>query len=153
MSRKPSMFLIVIALMLCHQLVFAFDDIDAHRSCDFCGMDRKAYGFSRMLIRFEDGSEIGVCSLHCAVIEIDADRSRRVATLLVADRDTRVLIEAERAIWVAGGTKRGVMTERPSWAFSTRSAAEKFVGEYGGAIVPWPDVLAASREEASKERR
>ncbi len=153
MHRKPFTFLIVIALALCCRLVLAFDDIDAHRSCVFCGMDRKAFGYSRMLIRYEDGSEAGVCSLHCAVIEMDANSSRKVKALLVADRDTRVLLDAEQAFWVAGGTKHGVMTERPSWAFSTKAAAEAFIKEYKGSLVSWADVLAAAREEAGKERR
>ncbi len=48
--------------------VLAQDDIDAHRSCASCGMDRKAYGYSRMLIQYEDGAMVGTCSLHCAVV-------------------------------------------------------------------------------------
>jgi hypothetical protein len=67
----------------------AHDDIEQHRSCTVCGMDRKAYGFSRMLIRFEDGESVGVCSLRCAVVALDAQQGRKVAALLAADRDTQ----------------------------------------------------------------
>ena len=145
----------LIALIVCFQgaSVLASDDIDAHRSCAFCGMDRKAFGYSRMLVRYEDGSEVGVCSLHCAVIEMDANKARKVKALLVADRDTRILLDAEKAYWVGGGTKRGVMTGHPTWAFASKTAAEAFIKQYGGSLTPWADVLGAAREEAGKERR
>src|SRR5512147_982681 len=92
-------FLIVLMLFFPGASVLAFDDIDAHRACAFCGMDRKAFGYSRMLVRYDDGSEVGVCSLHCAVIELETNKTRRVKALLVADRDTRNLLEAEQAFW------------------------------------------------------
>ncbi len=149
----------VVAAFLAFALSFAGiiaaaqDDIEAHRSCAFCGMDRKAFGYSRMLVRYEDGSEVGVCSLHCAVIELETHKERRVTALLVADRDTRMLIGAEQAFWVTGGSKRGVMTEHPSWAFSTKGAAEAFIKQYGGALTPWADVRTVARDEVAAERR
>jgi len=150
--RMPA-FLIALMLICLTAPALAFDDIDAHRSCVVCGMDRKAFGYSRMLIQYNDGSEVGVCSLHCAVIEMDANKARKVRALLVADRDTRILLGADEAFWVTGGTKRGVMTEHPAWAFSTKNAAEDFIKQYEGSLASWADVLAAAREEASKERR
>ena len=127
--------------------VLAQDDIDAHRSCASCGMDRKAYGYSRMLVQYEDGAMVGTCSLHCAVVELDANRGRTVKSLLVADRDTRALIDVERAIWVMGGGKRGVMTQLPTWAFQSKAGAEAFMKANGGKMVTWAEALAAAREE------
>ncbi len=126
-------------------------DIDDHRDCSYCGMDRKAYGFSRMLIQYQDGATVGVCSLHCAVTELDANQGRAVQAMLVADRDTRTLIEAEKAVWVMGGKKRGVMTGEPKWAFQAKEAAEVFIKEYGGKLVTWTEVLAAARAETAKK--
>jgi nitrous oxide reductase accessory protein NosL len=146
-------FFIGLLLCLSGTVAFAKDDIDAHRSCAFCGMDRKAYGFSRMLIQYEDGTEAGVCSLHCAVIELDANKGRTVKALLVADREDRKLIPAERAFWVIGGSKRGVMTQRPKWAFRTRAAADNFVKTYGGAITTWSEAVTAAREDAAPAGR
>ena len=116
-------------------------------------MDRKAYGFSRMLVQYEDGTTVGTCSLHCAVIELDAHSGRAVKALLVADRDSRTLLEAEKAIWVMGGKKRGVMTERPKWAFQSREDAEVFIRANGGKVVTWADALAAAREDVTKKTR
>jgi len=148
---------IKLVIVLCLAFVAAFgvrsaalaaDDIAAHAFCDNCGMDRKAFGYSRMLLRFADDSEIGVCSLNCAVIEMDKHQEKSVQALLVADRDSRVLSEASKAFWVMGGDKRGVMTKRPKWAFTEKGSAEKFVKEHGGKLVDWDTVLAAAREDA-----
>ncbi len=150
MMGKRIFFVLLAVILFCttRTSVFAQDDIDDHRSCVNCGMDRKAYGFSRMLIRFEDGSEMGVCSLHCAVVVLDANPGKKVKTLLVADRDTRTLIDAEQATWVMGGGKRGVMTQLPKWAFASREGAEAFIRANGGKTVTWAEALAAAREEA-----
>ena len=67
---------------------FAHEDIERHRDCGQCGMDRKAFDHSRMLIVYEDGSQVGVCSLHCAVTELNEHKGKKVKSLLVADRDT-----------------------------------------------------------------
>ncbi len=65
----------------------AQDDIDRHRSCGQCGMDRKGYGYSRMLIRYQDGSETGVCSIRCALVDIGANPGKTVQSYRVADRE------------------------------------------------------------------
>ena len=131
----------------------AQDDIALHRSCARCGMDRKAYGYSRMLVRYADSSQVGVCSLHCAVNELEKGRGRKVASLLVADRDTRVLVDAETASWVIGGSRRGVMTQRPKWAFATKDASRAFVAANGGRTASWDEALAAVREDAASNSR
>jgi nitrous oxide reductase accessory protein NosL len=135
--------------MIAGSTVFAGEDISEHRNCAYCGMDRKAYGYSRMLILYDDGLKVGVCSLHCAVVDLEANKGRKVKSLLVADRNTRSLIEAETAVWVIGGKKRGVMTQRPKWAFGEKTAAQTFMDANGGAIVSWPDVLSAARQDAN----
>lgn len=124
------------------------DDIEAHRSCTQCGMDRKSYGYSRMLLRFADGGQIGVCSLNCAVIELNNNKGREVQALLVADRDSHVLLAAGKAFWVMGGSKRGVMTRRPKWAFATEAAARAFIRDHGGTMVTWDEVLKSARQDA-----
>jgi len=139
---------IMLVALLCLSATFTFaeDDIKDHRSCNNCGMDRKAYGFSRMLVQYEDGTVVGACSLHCAVVELDANPGRTVKSLLVADRESRTLLEAEKAIWVMGGAKRGVMTELPTWAFQSKDGAEAFIKTNGGKIVTWAEALASARE-------
>ena len=125
----------------------AADDIGQHRSCANCGMDRKAYGYSRMLIQFRDGASVGLCSLRCAVVELDRNPGRTVTSLKVADRTTRRLLDAETATWVLGGRKQGVMTKLPKWAFACKACAEAFVRPNGGEIVTWSRALSVARGE------
>jgi copper chaperone NosL len=153
MISKSIKFLCILFVLAVPLIALSGNDIDQHRSCIRCGMDRKAYGYSRMLIHYEDGTEIGVCSLHCAVLELDSHPDKLVKNIYVADRSTRMLIDAKRAVWVIGGSKRGVMTEVPKWAFETQAGAEKFVQIYGGKIVFWDDALTATREEQAKNQR
>lgn len=128
-------------------VVMAGDDINEFRSCSSCGMDRKAYGYSRMLVTYKDGARTGVCSLHCAVTDLAAGRGGGAAAMMVADRDSRKLLDVEQAFWVIGGRKRGVMTQRAKWAFATREAAQSFVAANGGQIVSWEAALLAARED------
>ena len=131
----------------------AEDDIAAQRSCNYCGMDRKAYGYSRMVVSYEDGKSAGVCSLHCAVTEPQSAGERKVKALLVADRDTRTMIDATKAIWVIGGRKKGVMTQRPKWAFATKAGAEAFITANGGTLTDWQTALTAAKEDAAPQSR
>jgi nitrous oxide reductase accessory protein NosL len=129
----------------------AEEDVAVHRECGYCGMDRRAYGYSRALVRYRDGGEVGTCSLHCAVVALHGSAGREVAAVLVADRDTHELVDAAAAAWVLGGRRKGVMTQRPKWAFATRAAAEAFARAEGGAVVGWDEALAAAREDLAAE--
>ena len=149
MKLKLGIICVIALALFCiaFAVVAAENDIEEHRSCNNCGMDRKVYGYSRMLVNYKEGTKVGVCSLHCAIADIDANKGRDVASMLVADRDTRLLIDAEKANWVIGGNKRGVMTQRPKWAFETVAAARAFIAANGGSIASWAEVQAAAREE------
>jgi len=124
------------------------DDIVAHRICSNCGMDRKSYGYSRALVRYSDGREVGYCSLNCAVKDMKEHPERQLQALLVADRDTLELVDAKNAYWVMGGKKRGVMTARPKWAFAGRVAAERFLKSYGGTLESWDTTLQAAQVDS-----
>lgn len=143
--------LVLTAFCIPVDVVRAQDDIAEHRSCSQCGMDRKAYGYSRMLLRFEDGGQVGVCSLNCAVIELDQNKKRAVKSLLVADRESHKLIDADKAFWVMGGNKRGVMTKRPKWAFAGKDASQAFIKAHGGTLATWDEVMRAAREDSASK--
>src|SRR5450830_1082814 len=64
---------------------FAEVDIDQHRDCKHCGMDRKAFGYSRMLVEYKDGRQVGTCSLHCVVTELNSSKGGGAISFKVAD--------------------------------------------------------------------
>ena len=102
------------------------EDVRQSPACRTCGMDRGKFAHSRMLVVYEDGSTVATCSLHCAAVELANALDRTPRAIRVADLGTKELVDAERASWVLGGQRPGVMTTRAKWAFADRAAAEAF---------------------------
>jgi nitrous oxide reductase accessory protein NosL len=122
-------------------------DVAASPSCRHCGMDREKFAMSRMVIQYDDGSTVGVCSIHCAAVDLAVTLDKAPTTLQVADLGTKVLVDAEKATWVLGGSKQGVMTKRGKWAFADRAAAEAFAKENGGTLVTFDEAMKAAYED------
>lgn len=135
------------------------DDIVAHKTCKYCGMDRGVYDFSRMLIEYTDGTSVAFCSLHCASIDLANNIDKSPKTIKVADFKEKQLIDAEPAFWVVGGSKPGVMSKRGKWAFEKKEHAENFVKTNKGNLVFFEDAMKMAYEDmyddtkAIRERR
>lgn len=123
------------------------EDIAKHRSCLYCGMDREKFAHSRMLIEYDDGSTTGLCSLHCAAIELALHIDKTPRGIWVGDYKLRKLINTEEAFWVIGGSKTGVMTRRAKWAFESREEAGEFIKAYGGEIASFEQAIKAAYED------
>ena len=82
-------------------------DIPKHASCQYCGMDRQKFAHSRMLIEYAAKSSAGLCSLHCAALDLANQLDKMPAAIKVADYNSKELINAETATWVLGGQGQG----------------------------------------------
>ena len=122
-------------------------------SCKYCGMDRARFASSRMVIEYDDGSKVSTCSLHCAAVELVNQIDKTPTAIKVGDASTQVLVDAEKAVWVLGGSKPGVMTKRAKWAFADRAAADAFVKENGGTILSFEDAVKAAYEDLYQDNR
>jgi nitrous oxide reductase accessory protein NosL len=122
-------------------------DVVKHKACHQCGMDREKFAHSRILITNSDGSTVGVCSIHCAVTELKANKGRAVKAIEVADLNTQKLLVAEKATWVIGGSRNGVMTQTPKWAFAQKYDAAAFVKKNGGKLATYKEALALAEKE------
>jgi copper chaperone NosL len=122
------------------------EDITATPSCKYCGMDRHAFAHSRMVIEYDDGTKVGVCSLHCAAIDLSLNIDKTPKTIWVADYNTKMLIDAEKATWVMDPANPGVMTRTAKWAFAKNEDAGKFTKENGGHLAAFDDCLKAAYE-------
>ncbi len=133
----------------------AQEDVKAAPSCPHCGMDREKFASSRMVIEFDDGSRAGTCSLHCAAVDLAVTLDKTPVALKVADMTTKQLLDAEKAVWVVGGTKPGVMTKRAKWAFADRAAAEAFAKEAGAgaAVVGFEEAMKAAYEDMYQDTK
>ena len=115
--------------------------------CHYCGMRRAQYGHSWIVIEHEGGCLKGVCSIHCASIDMIIHSKKLIKSITVGDFYTQKQIEAGKAFWVIGGNKAGVMTSRAKWAFETKETADDFIRRHGGQPAIFSDVLKASFED------
>jgi copper chaperone NosL len=122
-------------------------DIQKDHSCKYCGMDRAQFAHSRMVVEYEDGTSLGTCSIHCLAIEIIVNMDKIPRSLQVGDYNSKKLIDAEKAFWVIGGNKPGVMTKKAKWAFETKADAEKFIAENGGSPSTFEEAMKATFED------
>jgi nitrous oxide reductase accessory protein NosL len=124
--------------------------LEAPAACDKCGMDRTKFAQSRVVVEFEDGSTGGTCSITCASYDVRQKSKKKVKRLLVADYDSRELIDVHEAFWVMGGNKAGVMTKLPKWAFVAKAGADRFIAAYGGQPATWDEVIVSAKQETCK---
>jgi copper chaperone NosL len=123
------------------------NDVKELSACKYCGMNRETFAHSRMLVEYADGTRVGLCSLHCAAVDLAANMGMKVKAIMVADYDTKQLMDAGNAAWILGGNKPGVMTRRAKWAFSDKSAAGAFAKENGGTLIAFDDAMKAAYED------
>lgn len=128
-------------------------DVQTAPSCKYCGMDREKFAHSRLVIEYEDGSSVGLCSLHCAGTELAVTLDKSPKSIQVADHGTKALVDAEKAVWVLGGSQPGVMTARAKWAFADRKAADAFVKANGGKIATFDEAMRATYEDMYQDTK
>jgi nitrous oxide reductase accessory protein NosL len=116
-------------------------------------MDREKFAHSRIYIEFDDGSTEGTCSVHCAAIDLAVYIDKTAKTIWVGDHNSKVLIDAEKAFWVIGGSKMGVMTKRAKWAFDKKEDAEKFKVENGGDLGTFDQAIKAAYEDMYQDTK
>jgi len=105
------------------------------------------FGHSWVIIEHEDDTIEGVCSVHCAAVDMALHIDKPVKKITVGDYKTKKQIDADRAYWVIGGDKMGVMTARAKWAFQTKEAADDFMKAHGGRPATFEEVMKASFED------
>lgn len=154
----------ILASLLFFGAVTTTPDIQKHPACGICGMDRDAFGYSRVLVAYDDGTSFGTCSLRCAAIDMIAHLDKTPVAISVGDYRTRTLLDADRASWIVGGSEPGVMTDRAKWAFASEKEALAFRSDKGGTLAGFDEAMTAaftdlyaeikaSRERAKDRRR
>jgi nitrous oxide reductase accessory protein NosL len=129
------------------------EDVKKYPSCPYCGMDRAKFAHSRVLVEYEDGSSFAACSLHCAAVNIAVNIDKAPKAIMVGDYNTKKLIDAEKAAWVIGGNKMGVMTKRAKWAFENKADANSFIKQNGGETSSLDNALKASFEDMYQDTK
>jgi copper chaperone NosL len=150
---KKTVLLALLVLSASALPAFAQDDIKQAPSCKYCGMDRQMFSHSRLHIIYEDGSVTGICSLHCAALDLGLTMDKAPTAIMVADYGTKKLIDAEKAVWVIGGSVQGVMTKNAKWAFENKADAEAFIKQNGGALATFDQAIKQAYEEMYQDTK
>lgn len=112
------------------------NDIEKFPKCPYCGMDRKMFHHSRMLLQYSDDLPDGVCSLHCASISLAVNIDREPKALWVGDNaapaEIKPLVDVDKATFLIGSQIKGVMTKRSKVAFGSEEAAKTAMAANGG---------------------
>ena len=128
-------------------LMFTSIAYSDNESCLYCGMKKAKFGHSWVIIEHDDGTKEGICSVHCAAIDMALHTHKPVKKITVGDYNTKKQIDADKAYWVIGGDKMGVMTARAKWAFETKEAADNFMKVHGGRPATFREVMKAAFED------
>ncbi len=128
-------------------------DMTTHKSCQYCGMDREKFAHSRMLIEYDDGTTVATCSLHCVAVDMANTIDKIPKAIKVADFNSKELLDAEKAVWVLGGSKQGVMSRHAKWAFASKEKAEAFVKANGGKLADFDEAIKTAYEDMYKDTK
>jgi copper chaperone NosL len=154
MKKSISCFVLAAICLSLVSVLWALDnDVKEIPACKYCGMNREMFAHSRMLIEYSDGSKVGLCSLHCASVDLALNLDKTPASIQVGDFGKKELIDAEKVTWVIGGSKPGVMTKNAKWAFADRSDAEKFQQAHGGRLATFDDALQAAYQDLGNDTK
>jgi copper chaperone NosL len=147
------MLAILVLLAVTASYAMAADDVSQVPSCKYCGMDRGKFNYSRMFIEYDQGKPEGFCSIHCAAVDLALNIDRAPKAIYVGDYATKELIDAEKAFWVIGGSKPGVMSARAKWAFKTEADAAAFMTESGGSAATFEAAMKAAYEDMYQDTK
>lgn len=130
-------------------------DIDKYPKCPYCGMDRKQFHHSRMLVQYSDDLADGTCSLHCAAISLSLNVDREPKAVWVGDNaaaaEVKPLVEVDKAIFLVGSRIPGVMTANSKVAYGTEEAAKAAQAANGGELAKFDQALLAAYTDMSKD--
>ncbi len=153
LKMKKIISVMLLCLSLFAVVAFAADKVEAPASCLHCGMDRTTFSHSRMLIEYDDNTTVGTCSIHCTAVDLAIHIDKTPKIIKVADYNSKQLIDAEKAVWVIGGEKQGVMTARGKWAFAAKADAEAFVKANKGKLATFEEAIKAAYEDMYKDNK
>lgn len=154
MNKKNYLIMIMITALVLGNALLAFgDDLKQVPNCKYCGMNRETFAHSRMVIEYDDGTTIGTCSLHCAILDLALNLDKNPKVISVGDYGTKSLIDAEKGIWVIGGNKPGVMTKRAKWAFANKGEADQFVQGQSGRLATFDEAIEAAHQDLYEDTK
>lgn len=131
------------------------NDLEKYKKCPYCGMDRKQFHHTRMLVQFSDDLADGTCSLHCAAISLSLNVDREPKAIYVGDNaaagEPKPLVEVGKAQFLVGSGLKGVMTKRSKLAYGSMEAAKAAQTTHGGELANFDQALLAAYTDMASD--
>ncbi|MBA1432424.1 MAG: nitrous oxide reductase accessory protein NosL [Epsilonproteobacteria bacterium] len=117
--------------------------------CNICGMNLVMF-YKTNYVALVNGKTKQYCSIHCLVEDRDENHVNPQNIKVVAV-DTLQLIDADKAYFVVGSSKKGTMSMVSKYAFSSLNAASKFAAKFGGVVTDFNGALETAKEDFAKD--
>jgi len=131
------------------------NDIEKYPKCNYCGMDRKRFHFSRMLIDYINDAPDPLCSIRCAASSLITKLGRGPRAIWVGDNasssEAKPLILVDKATFLVGSKLPTVMTRVSKTAFGTLEAAQTAQTANGGELTDFDGALLATYTEVAED--
>lgn len=123
-------------------------DGDAKMFCPRCGMTLPMF-YKTNHAAHVDGKQEQYCSIHCLAETME--NGGKITDLKVVDTTTLKFIDASKATYVFGSSKKGTMSMTSKYAFAKQAHAEAFAKEFDGKVMNFDDTLASVKSTLAKE--
>lgn len=121
---------------------------DAKMFCPECGMNLPMF-YKTNHAATADGKVKQYCSLHCVVSDIE--KGLKLDDIKVVDITTLKFIDASKAFYVVGSSKKGTMSMVSKYAFASKADADAFAKENGGKVLGFEDTLKIAKADGAKD--
>lgn len=111
---------------------------DKNAYCQICGMTLTMFYRTNHAATI-NGEVHQYCSLHC-LLEEAMLKKVEPKDIKVVDNVTLKFMDANKAFYVVGSKQPATMDSVSKYAFSSEDEAKKFIKEFGGEIMSFPEV-------------
>ena len=118
--------------------------------CPECGMTLTMFFKTNHTAQVE-GKTKQYCSIHCLVE--DMQKGSKLDDIKVVDTKSLKFIDATKATYVVGSSKKGTMTAVSKYAFENKADAQAFAKANGGEIMGFDAVLKTAKEGFANESK
>ncbi|QFR49518.1 hypothetical protein FJR48_07140 [Sulfurimonas lithotrophica] len=126
-------------------------DGKAKMYCSICGMTLPMF-YKTNHAATHDGHTKQYCSLHC-LAEDKIKNGFDAKDIKVVDTKSLKFIDATKATYVVGSSKKGTMTMKSKYAFLNNQDAKAFAKENGGELMNFDATYAVASKALDKEMK
>jgi len=126
-------------------------DGKAKMFCSICGMTLPMF-YKTNHAATHEGHTKQYCSLHC-LAEDKIKNGFKAKDIKVVDTKSLKFIDAAKATYVVGSSKKGTMTMKSKYAFLNTQDAQAFAKENGGELMDFDKTFAIASNALDKEMK